>query len=51
MNAENIKRCLDIMAAADRVIPVSPEASGDRLMVPSIAWVRDYLNSKGYPLV
>ena len=34
-----VKRCLDIMAAADREIPISPEASGDSFMVPSIAWV------------
>lgn len=51
VNAENIKRCLDIMATVDREIPVSPEACGDALMVPSIKWVRDYLNSKDYPMV
>ena len=51
VNAENIKRCLDIMAATDREIPVSPEACGDSFMVPSIAWVRDYVQAKGYPLV
>ena len=48
VNADNIKRCLDIMAATGREIPISPEASGDRLMVPSIAWVKGYLNTKGY---
>ena len=51
VNAENIKDCLDIMAATGRQIPISPEACGDRLMVPSIRWVRDYLNTKGYPLI
>jgi inosose dehydratase len=48
VNADNIKRCLDIMAATGREIPISPEASGDRLLVPSIAWVKGYLNAKGY---
>ena len=48
VNAENIKRCLDIMAATRREIPISPEAGGDRLMPESIRWIQDYLNSKGY---
>jgi len=48
VNADNIRRCLDIMEATGREIPISPEAGGDRLMAPSIRWVRDYLNSKGY---
>ena len=47
-NADNIRRCLDIMHATGREIPISPEAAGDRLMLPSIAWIKDYLNSKGY---
>jgi sugar phosphate isomerase/epimerase len=51
VNAENIMLCLDIMAGTGREIPISPEAGGDRLMPRSIAWVRDYLNRKGYPLV
>ncbi|HSB13512.1 MAG TPA: sugar phosphate isomerase/epimerase [Bryobacteraceae bacterium] len=51
VNAENIMLCLDIMAATGREIPISPEAGGDRLMPRSIAWVRDYLNRKGYALV
>ena len=51
VNAGNIKRCLDMMAASDRIIPVSPEAGGDRLMPRSIQWVRDYITSKGYAIV
>lgn len=51
VNAENIKECLDIMAATGREIPISPEAGGDRLMVPSIAWLRNYVQAKGYALV
>src|SRR5208283_687150 len=47
-NADNIRRCLDIMQATGRKIPISPEAAGDRLMLPSIAWIKDYLNSKRY---
>lgn len=48
VNADNIRRCLDILAATGREIPVSPEAGGDRLMPPSIQWVRDYCKSRGY---
>ena len=51
VNAENIKRCLDIMAATGRDILISPEAGGDRLMARSIGWVKDYLNTKRYALV
>lgn len=51
VNADNIRRCLDIMAATGREIPISPEAAGDRLMAPSIAWIKDYLKEKGYALV
>jgi hypothetical protein len=51
VNAENVKRCVDIMAATGREIPVSPEAGGDRLMGPSIRWLRDYINASGYELV
>jgi sugar phosphate isomerase/epimerase len=51
VNAENIKRCLDIMAPGGRDIPISPEAGGDRLMARSISWVRDYLIAKGYERV
>ncbi len=47
-NADNIRRCLDIMQATGREIPISPEAAGDRLMLPSIAWIKDYLNSRRY---
>jgi sugar phosphate isomerase/epimerase len=51
VNAENIQRCLDIMADADRVIPISPEAGGDHLMAQSIRWLRDYIKSQGHALV
>jgi hypothetical protein len=50
VNAENIKQCLDMMAASDRAIPISPEAGGDRLMPRSIQWVRSYITSKGYAI-
>jgi inosose dehydratase len=50
VNASSIERCLDIMAATGRDIPISPEAAGDRLVGPSIRWVRDYLERRGYPL-
>ena len=48
VNAENIKKCLDIMDTTGRVIPISPEAAGDKLMPQSIRWVREYLKSRGY---
>jgi sugar phosphate isomerase/epimerase len=51
VNADNIRRCLDIMAATGREIPISPEASGERLMARSIQWVEDYLRSKGYAVL
>jgi len=51
VNAENIKKCLDIMETTRRTIPVSPEAAGDKLMPQSIKWVRDYIRSKGYKIV
>ena len=51
VNADNIKRCLDIMAGSDREIPISPEAGGDRLMARSIQWVRDYIRQRGYAMV
>ena len=51
VNADNIRRCLDIMAASDREIPISPEAGGDRLMARSIQWVRDYIRQRGYAMV
>lgn len=50
VNADNIRRCLDIMAETGRDIPISPEAAGDRLMGPSIAWLREYVVSRGYAL-
>lgn len=50
VNADNIRRCLDLLATVGREIPVSPEAGGDRLMPRSIKWVRDYVKSKGYAL-
>ena len=46
INAENIRRCLEIMEATGREIVLSPEASGDRLMVPSIAWLKECLSAK-----
>jgi hypothetical protein len=46
-NADNIRHCLDIMSATGRVVPVSPEAGGDRLMPKSITWLRDCLNTLG----
>jgi sugar phosphate isomerase/epimerase len=48
VNAGNIRRCLDILASTGREIPISPEAGGDRLMAPSIRWIRDYLKEKRY---
>ena len=51
VNADNIRRCFDIMAATGREIPISPEAGGDRLMIPSIAWTKEYLKSQKYGLV
>jgi sugar phosphate isomerase/epimerase len=50
VNAESIQRCLDIMAATGREIPISPEAAGDRLMRPSIEWLRGCLKAKGHRL-
>jgi sugar phosphate isomerase/epimerase len=50
VNAENIKKCFDIMEKTGRTIPISPEASGDKLMPQSIKWVRDYMKSKGYKI-
>jgi len=50
VNAENIQRCLDIMAATGRDIPISPEAGGDRLMRPSIEWLRRCLQARGHRL-
>jgi inosose dehydratase len=40
VNAGNIRKCLEIMAATGRDIPISPEAGGDRLMEPSVTWLR-----------
>ena len=51
VNADNIKKCLDIMAATDREIPISPEAGGDRLMRPSIDWLRSHLTALGHHVV
>ena len=51
VNAENIKRCLDIMAGTGREIPISPEAAGDRLMARSVQWMENYLHSKSYAVV
>jgi sugar phosphate isomerase/epimerase len=51
INADNIRRCLDIMAATGREIPISPEAGGNALMPQSIRWVRDYCKSRGYAVV
>ena len=48
VNAESILRCLDIMAGTGREIPISPEAGGDRLMAPSIRWLRDRLRERGH---
>ena len=48
VNAENVKRCLDIMAATGREIPISPEAGGDSLTAKSLAWIDGYLRSRGY---
>jgi hypothetical protein len=36
------------MEKTERAIPISPEASGDKLMPQSIKWVRNCLKSKGY---
>jgi sugar phosphate isomerase/epimerase len=51
INASNIQKCLDIMAATGREIPISPEAGGNALMPQSIRWVRDYCSGKGYAVV
>lgn len=51
INADNIRKCLDIAYATGREIPISPEAGGNALMPQSIKWVRDYCNSKGYAVV
>jgi sugar phosphate isomerase/epimerase len=51
VNADSIRRCIDIMAATGKTIPISPEAGGDRLMPKSIQWVRDYCTSKGYTVL
>jgi sugar phosphate isomerase/epimerase len=47
VNAENISRCLDILIATGREIPVSPEAGGDALTVKSVLWLQDLLRRKG----
>jgi len=47
INAENISKCLDIMIATAREIPVSPEADGEELMTNSIQRLRSLLKSKG----
>ena len=47
VNAENISKCLDIMIATGRDIPVSPEAGGHALMTKSIQWLKKLLKSKG----
>jgi inosose dehydratase len=48
VNADNIRKCLDIMYSTGREIPISPEAGGNALMPQSIRWVRDYCKGKGY---
>jgi sugar phosphate isomerase/epimerase len=48
VNADNIRRCLDIMADTGREIPISPEAGGDHLMERSIRWIEEYLKAKGH---
>ena len=50
VNAENISKCLDIMIATGREIPVSPEASGDVLTARSVQWLKDLLKKKGQPV-
>ena len=51
VNAENIRRCLEIMAGTGREVPISPEAGGDRLMTPSIRWLRKCVAEGGHDLV
>jgi sugar phosphate isomerase/epimerase len=50
VNAESISKCLDIMIATGREIPVSPEAGGDVLTARSVRWLTDLLKKKGQPL-
>ena len=50
VNAENISKCLDIMIASGREIPVSPESGGDVLTVRSVQWLKDLLKEKGQPV-
>ncbi|MBL7039444.1 MAG: sugar phosphate isomerase/epimerase [Pirellulaceae bacterium] len=50
VNAENISKCLDIMIATGREIPVSPEAGGDILTVRSVEWLKQTLRDKGQPV-
>lgn len=47
VNAENISKCVDILAETGREIMVSPEAGGDAMITKSVAWLRKLLKSKG----
>ncbi len=50
MNAENIRKCLDIGIATDREIIVSPEVGGDALTTKSVGWLKGHLQKKGQPV-